>query len=224
MTRSSVGWPATSSRTRAANRPLLTSPSLRPNPRRMPRMLSSTSSSLPCQELAPDQQGPGPPAPAATCGAPAGTSPCAAAGRCRARPCGRVWMAPGFEGNARFGADHCSRSCVRPICAASRPLALMGVRGPSVHRSCGLEDLDRNLDSSRPIGAPDHAITSLPFASSSATRRPPGWTDPSERPAGRDGQAAAVRLMPGPSGGSSHLWPSPPRRCAPSCWRAPPPP
>src|SRR5689334_9565595 len=52
-TRSSIVWPTASSRTRAANRPLLTSPSLRPKPRRMPRMLSSTSSSLPCRSLRP---------------------------------------------------------------------------------------------------------------------------------------------------------------------------
>ena len=75
----------------------------------------------------------GSPGPAATCSAPAGTSPSAAAGRCRGHRCGRVWMAPSLqEGNDRFGVNHCSQSCVRPVCAAPRPLALMGVRRLSV--------------------------------------------------------------------------------------------
>ena len=38
---------------RAANRPLLTTPTFSPNPRKMPRMLNSTSNSLPCKSLRP---------------------------------------------------------------------------------------------------------------------------------------------------------------------------
>ena len=46
-----MACPATNSRTRATNRALLTSPIFSPKPRRMPRMLSSTSSSLACSSL-----------------------------------------------------------------------------------------------------------------------------------------------------------------------------
>src|SRR4051794_5835614 len=60
MTRSSAGWPAASSRTRAANRPLLTSPSLRPNPRRMPRRSAPRPAACPAGACA-RPAAPGPP-------------------------------------------------------------------------------------------------------------------------------------------------------------------
>src|SRR4051794_37740585 len=53
MTASSISWPAISSLILAANRPLLTSPTLSPKPRKIPRMLSSTSRSLLCSSLRP---------------------------------------------------------------------------------------------------------------------------------------------------------------------------
>ena len=43
---SSMAWPATNSRMRASNLPLLIAPTFNPKPRRMPRMLLSTSRSL----------------------------------------------------------------------------------------------------------------------------------------------------------------------------------
>src|SRR5690349_15303363 len=52
-TASSISWPAISSLILAANRPLLTSPTLSAKPRKIPRMLSSTSRSLACSSLRP---------------------------------------------------------------------------------------------------------------------------------------------------------------------------
>ena len=87
--RSKVAWPVTNSRIRASNPLRVTGPTFRPKPRKIPRMLNSTSISRPRSYLRATSSA------RTSCDlldlacAPGGTSPSGSVGQARAHLCGR---------------------------------------------------------------------------------------------------------------------------------------
>ena len=72
---------------------------------------------------------------------------------------------------ARSGDDRRLRSCVRPVCAAPRPLALMGVRRLGASSASRVQGPGTFFRLPQPLGATDHAITPILPASISLSGR-----------------------------------------------------